>query len=1039
LDTPGDARRVALPGSGTLIADEVGLGAYADGAGGVGILDWSDPVRPRLVHQVVPQGNTLSVTIHAGVVYAGTDAGALMAVDLFTGATLDEVDLGYPVHDLRVHQETLWVTGPRNGKAALQSIPLEGDGFLGNPGVAAVNGDVSTAARGLRLVVGENVASTIHGRGYSTWFITNLVVAVPAGTGATAQFGWFDLAPDGSGLGVACVGANASDDGRHDVSIYDLSDPLRTDRFVQTIETPGVASAVVLHDGLAFVADGNAGVQVVRYRALDRGTNSPRVNLAVSPGAQVVAGSRIAAGVTAVDDAAARNVQLYVDGVRVAAEAGWPFEFAVRAPTLDATGAARRVGLQASPRPLTLVVQARAEDSAGNVGWSAPLTVSVIPDTFPPTVTRLEPEAGRAVAGDSLILVGFSEAMDVTSISAGTIQVLSAGTDGVWETADDASMTGGTLSFLERGNRVFLQFPEGLAHGDYRLQVSGLVRDASGNLMTGAVVSDFRVRDVDLRGGGVLEGAGRLPSVGDQDVYSFTATEGQALFFDLLGGGGVGVRWTLSGPTGARVFSEAAFFDVGTRVMPVAGKYTLTWERTGGSNEDYQFKIWSVPAAEAFDVLIGDSVRSGQPSAGAGRIESPGATDVYAFTAQAGQTVFFDLQEGGTARTRWQLKDAEGVTVFREGMFFDVGAVTLVHGGRYTLTVGAEESDHVGTYAFQLWNVPATQTFDITIGNTIAEGAPGVGAGRIETPGVQDEYRFEAVAGQVVFFDLLEGGTARIGWRLTDSEGQEIFSQGFFFDPGSVTLNRGGNYTLTVGTTNSDYQGTYSFRLLNVPAEQVFPINLGDTVNPGLPAAGAGNLETPGALDVYTFEATAGQVVFFDLLSGGTGRTVWELIDAEGNRVFREGFFFDQGSVTLARGGRYTLRIGNRDSDYVGEYGFRVLVVPAAEEFLISVGDTVSNGVPAAGAGRIESPGGLDRYRITVPTDQRVVFDLVSGGTGSWTWQLVDDMGAQVFREGFFFDPGTFQLLAGRTYTLTVGAANADVTGVYSFRLLSAP
>jgi predicted secreted protein len=1039
LDTPGDARRVALPGSGTLIADEVGLGAFADGAGGLGILDWSDPVRPRLVHQVVPRGNTLSVTIHAGVVYAGTDAGVLMAVDLFTGARLDELELGYPVHDLRVHQEILWVTGPRSGKAALQSIALEADGFLGTPGVVAVNGDVSTAVRGLRLTVGDGVAFTIHGRGYSTWFITNLVVALPAGTGATAQFGWFDLAPDGSGLGVACVGANASDDGRHDVSIYDLSDPFRTDRFIQTIETPGVASAVVLHDGLAFVADGTAGVQVLRYRALDRGTQPPRVTLAVSPGGQVVAGSRLAAGVTALDDAAARNVQLYVDGVLVAAEAGWPFDFAVRAPTLDATGAARRVGLQAAPGPRTLVVQARAEDTAGNFGWSAPLTVSVIPDTFAPTVTRWEPEAGRVVAGDSLIFLGFSEAMDVASLTSGTIQVLAAGTDGLWETADDVSLAGGTLSFLERGNRVFLRFPAGMAHGDYRLRVSGSVRDASGNQMGAAVVSDFRVRDVDLRGGGVMEESGRLPSVGDRDVYSFTAAEGQALFFDLLAGAGVGMRWTLNGPTGARVFSEAAFFDVGTRVMPVAGKYTLTWERTGGNQQDYQFKIWSIPAAEAFDVVIGDIVTSGQPSAGAGRIETPGATDVYAFTAQAGQTVFFDLQEGGTARIRWQLRDAEGVTVFREGMFFDVGAVTLVRGGRYTLTVGTEESDYVGSYAFQLWNVAGTQAFDISIGNTISEGVPGGGAGRIEAPGVQDVYRFQAVAGQVVFFDLLEGATARIRWRLTDSEGNEVFSEGFFFDPGSVTLSRGGNYTLTVGTSNSDHQGTYSFRLINVPAAQVFPIQVGDTVTPGSPSAGAGNLETPGAMDVYTFEAAAGQVVFFDLLSGGTGRMNWELTDADGNRVFREGFFFDPGSVTLVRGGRYTLSIGNPDSDYVGEYGFRIVVVPAAGEFRLSVGDTVSDGVPAAGAGRIESPGVLDRYQITVATNQRVVFDLLSGGTGSWTWQLVDDTGAQVFREGFFFDPAAVQLLAGRTYTLTVGAANSDVTGAYSFRLIVSP
>ena len=51
-------------------------------------------------------------------------------------------------------------------------------------------------------------------------------------------------------------------------------------RFLTTLQTPGIAHAVALYNGLAYVADGEAGLQVVNYLAYDTGRIPPIISLA---------------------------------------------------------------------------------------------------------------------------------------------------------------------------------------------------------------------------------------------------------------------------------------------------------------------------------------------------------------------------------------------------------------------------------------------------------------------------------------------------------------------------------------------------------------------------------------------------------------------------------------------------------------------------------------------------------------------------------------------------------------------------------------
>jgi hypothetical protein len=314
----------------------------------------------------------------------------------------------------------------------------------------------------------------------------------------------------------------------------------------------------------------------------------------------------------------------------------------------------------------------------------------------------------------------------------------------------------------------------------------------------------------------------------------------------------------------------------------------------------------------------------------------------------------------------------------------------------------------------------------------------------ISVPRELDIYHFTATPGQQVFFDVLNHtGPYFDGWRLTDSAGMEIFDRCFgCTEAGVRTLSLGGVYTLTVGSTTDAGTGSYSLKLWNVPAPHVFTINVGDTISNGVPGPGAGNIESPGVQDIYHFTATPGQQVFFDLLSHtGPYFDGWRLTDSAGTEIFDRCFGCTEvGIRTLTRGGVYTITVGSDTDDGTGTYAFKLWPVPSAQQFNINIGDTVSNGVPSAGAGNIESPGSKDVYQFTATAGQRVLINLqsVAPQLTQVTWQLVDATGAVLFNTCLgCSNPGSKTLTRGGVYTLTVGDDQDNGVGTYQFQVIA--
>ena len=348
----------------------------------------------------------------------------------------------------------------------------------------------------------------------------------------------------------------------------------------------------------------------------------------------------------------------------------------------------------------------------------------------------------------------------------------------------------------------------------------------------------------------------------------------------------------------------------------------------------------------------------------------------------------------------------------------------------------------------------SAQTFPIALDNTISDGVPGVGAGRMNVNSEVDFYTFNGTAGQGIFVEEVSVSAAFAGWlrwELKAPSGASVFStylEGS--NEGRRTLPETGTYTVRVwvGAANPAYIGTYAFRLRSVPADPTFAVQLSNLISNAIPAAGAGNVEVPGACDYYTFAATNGQIVFFETLAAAAsfqGYLNCEVRGPASNLVFSSYMTAgnNPGRKVLTENGTYRVKVyaQSYSTNHVGTYAMRIRAVAADQNFVIQPGSSVSNNIPAVGAGNIEMPGAQDYYTFTGVAGQGISFQGLSKSpefAGWLQWEAKSPTGQSVF-SAYFGDIGRKILPETGTYTIRVwaGANNTSYLGNYAFRLFT--
>jgi hypothetical protein len=447
LATPGPAVRVAAAGSYAAVACQ---------NGGLILVDFTDPATARISGNVLLNTSVESVALAGNIAYAGCANGRVVAIDIVTGSVLETLSLARgTIMDLGLAGDYLYALTP----STLAALPLDGEG-LRVTGTAPVSSPI-------RLTVGAGLAYVTYFNGVNLFSLADPAAPVFLVQNNTAQRGWLQLAPTGSGPGLACTGVNGPDD----VNLYGLGADGKGLTFQTTFPTPGIATAVSIYNGLAYVADGASGLQVINYLAYDNKKQPPTIALAASfPITDATASAeegklvRLTALVT--DDVQVRNVEFYVDGALVATDGNFPFEHRFTTPLR-------------SDDKTNFLVRAKATDTGGNFAWSKEVVVTLVPDATPPHVRRTQPADGDITGSTKVVSVYFNE--PVTGLTGGTFRLKTAGPDGITGNADDVVVASGAIDYRDDLNAAFQTYAQDLAPGLYLGEILPPTADLAGN------------------------------------------------------------------------------------------------------------------------------------------------------------------------------------------------------------------------------------------------------------------------------------------------------------------------------------------------------------------------------------------------------------------------------------------------------------------------------------------------------------------------------------------------------------------------------
>ncbi|BCL34750.1 type I secretion C-terminal target domain-containing protein [Nostoc sp. MS1] len=354
---------------------------------------------------------------------------------------------------------------------------------------------------------------------------------------------------------------------------------------------------------------------------------------------------------------------------------------------------------------------------------------------------------------------------------------------------------------------------------------------------------------------------GSIDEQNQQDIFTFTGTVGQVLYYDALQSNlsdNVSVR--LVDPSGNTVFYNQDADNDYPRLITDSGPdslFTLTQtgtyqlifvSSTAGSSqpENYNFELIDVATVPTINL---NQVISKTFSPG-------GEAEVYRFTGTAGQTLLFDGLTVGSPSGYWQIYDPNGQFITAGSLNSVTTPFSLPGDDTYTLVLdGVNNTDF--NYSFQLRN--SQITFNTPVSGTIDE------------PEDFYIYTFKGTVGQHLYFDALNKDlSSNLNIYIFTPSGQDYF---FSTAPLNADANlllpalpEDGTYTLYISGGSSDSTNSFEFQLIDADDA---PINYNEpitgTLSPGQEAA------------VYSFSYIPGQTLIFDSLTNGFPSASWQL------------------------------------------------------------------------------------------------------------------------------------------------------------------
>jgi len=384
--------QVPTTGSAEAVASEGDYIAVAGESGGLSIIELNDVNNLRVNLQVRFSANVTAVAIRGLSVFAGLQNGTVVEVDMPTGAVKATLTGSGKIEHLWADETAIYALT----RGTLRVYSSTAPGSLAFVKSMSTGGNTSGFA--WKLFSGGGLLYTTHGRGFNLYDIANPLDPVFVRRFDDTQFGWKQLVTTGTGIGVAAVGNNSGTSGPHEINLYDLGADGRSTSFVTLFQTPGIARAVTIHNGLAYLAadlqNGTGALQVVSYRSTDMARVPPSGTLSTNVQDNLaVEGSHLYLKANVTDDVQVRNVEFYADGQLIGSDGNFPFALPYTMPAATGT---------------SILVTAIARDTGGAAFTLEGIELLSAPDIEPPVASLDASLSTQVIYQGSDVLAGLS-------------------------------------------------------------------------------------------------------------------------------------------------------------------------------------------------------------------------------------------------------------------------------------------------------------------------------------------------------------------------------------------------------------------------------------------------------------------------------------------------------------------------------------------------------------------------------------------------------------------------------------------------------
>ena len=486
-------------------------------------------------------------------------------------------------------------------------------------------------------------------------------------------------------------------------------------------------------------------------------------------------------------------------------------------------------------------------------------------------------------------------------------------------------------------------------------------------------------------------------------IYRFNGTKGQRLYFDRKDGDSRNYYYVYDS-SGQRLFSRQLDRDNEIITLELEGDYTIVLEGIqSATNNNYNLEIVT-PNLITNPLTLGETIES--------EISQAGERDTYTFDGTTGQQLFFDGLVGNTNLDA-RLYSPSGALVIDRDTSSDWPLFTLTENGTYRLEIDGL-LDTIGNYAFTLSDrsLATPLTFDEAI------------TGTLEPNNETILYQITGSKGTILNFDLEATRWNGANWTLYNPN-NGILAQPSQFSPDfEVALPSDGLYTLAIAG-NSTTPIDYSFQVTD---NSVAPIPI-----TGTNITVTGTVANPGDVDSYTFNASAGTLIWIDQLSSNSSNIRTRLKNPDGTYSFtNHATTNDRGVIRLEQTGEYTLETDGRFSTTTGNWQFQILELPTditSQNYNSLPSNTVVEGTLNPGSS-------TEIYSFDAQAGEQILFNGMIGN--SVDVRIIDPNGQNIYSDNNFsyFDSPIFNLTQTGIYHVLIDGDSSSEEN-YAFQLLN--